>query len=150
MCVVPHCLVSKPSLILILGNHVALVNWTIIEPGIYLLSACALSFKPLFRMCAKALHLQAFFTHTKSAFQPGKSHTTKNPTIGTQTDFHLQTMPNTGAGKFHRLSEDSTSTAGDMKMEVLVTTTVDVDMKSEHPTANLARREYAKNIGQAM
>ncbi|KAF2026805.1 hypothetical protein EK21DRAFT_38597, partial [Setomelanomma holmii] len=38
-------------------NHVALVNWTILEPGIYLLSACALSFKPLFRMFAKALHL---------------------------------------------------------------------------------------------
>jgi hypothetical protein len=133
-----------------LGNHVALVNWTIIEPGIYLLSACALSFKPLFRMFAKALHLQVFFTHTRSAFQPGGSHTTRNLTIGTQTDIRLQTIPNNSAGKFHRLSEDSTSSAEDMKMEVLVTTTVDVDMESEHPTAKLARQEYAKNIGQAM
>ncbi|KAF2252600.1 hypothetical protein BU26DRAFT_394231, partial [Trematosphaeria pertusa] len=48
-------------------TNTALVNWTIIEPGMYLLAACALSFKPLFRMVAKALRLQSLITHTKSA-----------------------------------------------------------------------------------
>ncbi|KAF1973490.1 hypothetical protein BU23DRAFT_417780, partial [Bimuria novae-zelandiae CBS 107.79] len=38
-------------------TNVPLINWTIIEPGLYLLAACALSFKPLFRMVAKTLHL---------------------------------------------------------------------------------------------
>ncbi|KAF2466687.1 uncharacterized protein BDR25DRAFT_163487, partial [Lindgomyces ingoldianus] len=45
-------------------THTELVNWTIIEPGMYLLAACALSFKPLFRMAAKALHLDSLVTRT--------------------------------------------------------------------------------------
>ncbi|KAF1946514.1 hypothetical protein EJ02DRAFT_495313 [Clathrospora elynae] len=57
-------------------NHVTLINWTMIEPGMYLLSTCAFSFKPLFRMVAKGLHLQAFITHTKSTF--GETGTTKS------------------------------------------------------------------------
>ncbi|KAF2260983.1 hypothetical protein CC78DRAFT_417648, partial [Lojkania enalia] len=31
-------------------THTELVHWTIIEPGMYLLAACSLSFKPLLRM----------------------------------------------------------------------------------------------------
>ncbi|KAF2737957.1 hypothetical protein EJ04DRAFT_421307, partial [Polyplosphaeria fusca] len=40
-------------------THADLVNWSIIEPGMYLIAACALSFKPLFRMFAKAFHLHS-------------------------------------------------------------------------------------------
>ncbi|KAH8724612.1 hypothetical protein GQ44DRAFT_772951 [Phaeosphaeriaceae sp. PMI808] len=109
-------------------NHVALVNWTTIEPGIYLLSACALSFKPLFSMCSKALHLHAFTSNTKSTLKPSKSHWVKKSTSQTQADIHLQQLHDSSQGRFHRLSEDSEDSVGeDKKMEVLVTTTVDVN-----------------------
>jgi hypothetical protein len=138
------------QLTLELGNHVALINWTIIEPGLYLLSACALSFKPLFRMLAKALHLQAFLTHTKTTYQPGKSQTTRNTNVGTQNDVHLQSLSGIGSGKFYRLSEDSQDSKGSKKIEVLVTKTVDVDAESQYPRRSVEVREYAKHVEQAI
>ncbi|OAK95185.1 hypothetical protein IQ06DRAFT_64953 [Phaeosphaeriaceae sp. SRC1lsM3a] len=131
-------------------NHVALINWTIIEPGIYLLSACALSFKPLFRMLAKALHLQAFLTHTKSTFQPGKSHATKTTNVGTQNDVQLQSLSGIGTGRFYRLSEDSENSEGSKKIKVLVTKTVDVDTDSQYPRRSIEVREYPKHVGLAV
>jgi hypothetical protein len=111
------------------------VNWTIIEPGIYLLSACALSFKPFFRMFAQALHLQAFLSHTKSTLSPGKrQNIQKNPTT---TDIHMQ--PISGRGKFYRLSEDGEDSKGDKKIEILITTTVDV-----------GRSEFVKDVGMVV
>ncbi|KAJ4300698.1 hypothetical protein N0V90_002786 [Kalmusia sp. IMI 367209] len=84
-------------------TNVALVNWTIIEPGLYLIAACALSFKPLFRMVAQALHLGALITHTKSALN--KSSYTK--TNRTQKDIHMETFKSESSGGFTRLSDDS-------------------------------------------
>jgi hypothetical protein len=102
-------------------NHVYLVNWTIIEPGMYLLSTCALSFKPLFRMFAKALHLHAFITHTKSTLgtKSNPKRTMTERETGTEV-FEL--------GRFQRLNEDSGrsySTKESKKIEVVVTKTAD-------------------------
>lgn len=117
---------------------------TTIEPGIYLLSACSLSFKPLFRMFAKALHIQAFITHTKSTFQPG-GKSTKLATA-TQNDVPLKGMPGAPPGRFYRLSEESERSGG-KRMEVLVTTTVDVESDedewraSEETRVGVGRRD---------
>lgn len=76
-----------------------------VEAGIYLLIACALSFKPIFRMSAKALHLHAFTTHAKSMYHQGELHMTRTSiTVKTQADIQLQATP---PGEFRRLSEDS-------------------------------------------
>ncbi|KAF1920475.1 hypothetical protein BDU57DRAFT_16106 [Ampelomyces quisqualis] len=106
-------------------NHVALVNWTTLEPGIYFLSACSLSFKPLFCMLAKTRLLQAFITHSKSTFRPGTStHTTKH---ATQSDVALESMPGALSGRLTRLSEGRERSGVSKRMEVLVTTAVDVE-----------------------
>lgn len=140
-------LAEAGPLVDITWNHVALVNWTIIEPGMYLLSACALSFKPLFRMFAKALHLQAFITHTKSTFQPGKSSTAKKSTTTTHTEYEMQDVNN---GRFYRLSEISTSSGGSKKMEVLVTTTVDVETVSGVKLEGKVLDGFEKDVGRAV
>jgi hypothetical protein len=114
----------------------------------YLLSACALSFKPLFRIFAKAVHLQDFITHTRSTLQPGKSLMTKKSTSATQTDIRLQRLHDSGVGKFHRLSEDSD--AGSKKMEVLVTTTVNVETEDELRKDDNIKSGFAKDIGKAV
>lgn len=80
-------------------KHVELINWTIIEPGLYLLAACALSFKPLFRMFAKALHLDTFITHSKSA--AGRTGT-KPKSSSANSGIHLDTIKSSHAG-FHQL-----------------------------------------------
>jgi hypothetical protein len=109
-------------------NHVSLIKWTIIEPGMYLLSTCALSFKPLFRMFAKAFHLHAFVTHTKSTFgtKSNPKRTMTERETGTEV-FEL--------GRFHRLSEDSgrSDSIKESKMiEVVITETAhDNETRSE-------------------
>ncbi|CAO2656176.1 Nn.00g049790.m01.CDS01 [Neocucurbitaria sp. VM-36] len=115
-------------------KHVALINWTILEPGMYLLSTCALSYKPLFRMFAKALHLQAFITHTKSTFGGTRSYV-KKTSASTQTNaYHMNNIRNAGVGKFHRLSEDRASdNTVHKRIEVLVTRTI--QMASEARTS---------------
>ncbi|CAE7210285.1 hypothetical protein P3342_012010 [Pyrenophora teres f. teres] len=57
--------------------HVSLVDTTMIEPGIYLLSACAISFKPLLRMFVKALNFQNTTQTTPTKVREGgrRSHT---------------------------------------------------------------------------
>lgn len=75
-----------PVLILYTDKHVELINWTIIEPGLYLIAACALSFKPLFRMLAKALHLDSLITHTKSAIGHTSSKTKSSHTASAFSD----------------------------------------------------------------
>jgi hypothetical protein len=115
-------------------NHVTLINWNIIEPGIYLLSGCALSFKPLLRM---------FSTQTKTTFPSGKSRT--NTKAATYTDIHLKSIPVTG-GKFYRMSEDSDKGGETRTMEVRVTTTVDVETKNGRFDGR--REEFEKsNLG---
>ena len=128
-------------------NHVALVNWTIIEPGMYLISACALSFKPLFRIFAKVLRLQAFVSQTKSTFRPGKPNTGKRLPLIPADEVTLQTV---NGGRFHRLSEDSTSSGGSKKLEVLVTTTVDVKTATGVRLENQRIDEFAKGIGSVV
>ncbi|KAF2827650.1 hypothetical protein CC86DRAFT_321914 [Ophiobolus disseminans] len=140
-------LAETGPLVDITWNHVALVNWTIIEPGMYLLSACALSFKPLFRMFAKVLHLQAFITHTKSTFQPGKSSTAKKSTTTTHDEYAMQDLNN---GRFYRLSEISTKDGGSKKMEVLVTPRVDVETNCGAKLEGKINDEFAKDIGHAV
>ncbi|EDU49287.1 integral membrane protein [Pyrenophora tritici-repentis] len=62
-------------------THVSLVDTTLIEPGIYLLSACAISFKPLLRMFVRALHFQntTQTTPMKDTVGGRRSHT--NPSL---------------------------------------------------------------------
>jgi hypothetical protein len=128
-------------------NHVSLINWTMIEPGMYLLSTCALSFKPLFRMFAKALHLHAFITtHTKSTFgtKSNPKRTMTERETGTEV-FEL--------GRFHRLSEDSErseSTRGSKKLEVVVTKTVDLDTEARSEFDDWKDRDGNGMFGRAV
>ncbi|KAF1843772.1 uncharacterized protein K460DRAFT_378830 [Cucurbitaria berberidis CBS 394.84] len=133
-------------------NHVSLIDWTIIEPGMYLLSTCALSFKPLFRMLAKSLHLQAFITHTRSTFAETRSYV-KKTTASTQEDtYHMDQMRNARVGKFHRLSEDSASdTTGHKRIEVLVTKTIEMDSETrsedeEWRKIDVERGQYGRGV----
>lgn len=107
--------------------HVTLINWTIIEPGMYLLSACALSFKPLFRMLASGLHLQARTTHTNTTFVGSRSYA-KKVAAPAQIDMYcMDHMRNARVGEFHSLSGDDINNSKDQKrIEVLVTKTVDM------------------------
>ncbi|KAF2798255.1 hypothetical protein K505DRAFT_189223, partial [Melanomma pulvis-pyrius CBS 109.77] len=57
---------SRISVVDVTYTNTEVINWTLIEPGMYLLAACALSFKPLFHSVAKALHLSALVSHTRS------------------------------------------------------------------------------------
>jgi hypothetical protein len=118
-----------------------------IEPGMYLISACALSFKPLFRIFAQALRLQAFVTHTKSTFPTSKPNTGKKlpPTPSEDT-----AMQNLSSGRFYRLSEDSTSSSGSKRLEVLVTTTVDVETVAGVKLENKRIDEFARDIGKVV
>lgn len=140
-------LAEAGPLVDITWNHVALVNWTVIEPGMYLLSACALSFKPLFRMLAKALHLQAFITHTKSTLQPSKAYTNKKSMTTENMEYEMQDINN---GRFYRLSEVSASSGATKKMEVLVTTTVDVETVPDVKLDSKVIDEFAKDVGHAV
>jgi hypothetical protein len=100
-----------------------------IEPGMYLLSTCALSFKPLFRMFAKALHLNAFITHTKSTFGT-KSNAKRTMTTERETGTGKEVFE---LGRFHRLSDESgrsDDTKGSKGIEVFVTKTVDLDTEA--------------------
>jgi hypothetical protein len=132
-------------------NHVSLVDWTMIEPGMYLLSTCALSFKPLFRACAKALHLQRFLTHNKSTLSRNKSYPNKKS--ATLTDkrtgvFDLGHVRNV-SGKFYRLSEDSVRADGKgcMKMEVLVTKTISLDSEERTDIPDsFSREDFARVV----
>lgn len=69
----------------------------------YLLAACALSFKPLFRMVAKALRLQSLITHTKSAL--GRTTHTNKTGNPTQKDVHMETFKSGSSGGFTKLSD---------------------------------------------
>lgn len=80
-------------------KHVELINWTIIEPGLYLIAACALSCKPLFRALAKALRLDHLITHTKSALG---HHGSKTKSSHTTSAMQLDTFKSSHAG-FHQL-----------------------------------------------
>ncbi|RMZ70202.1 integral membrane [Pyrenophora seminiperda CCB06] len=55
-------------------NSVPFLNMTMIEPGVYLLSACAISFKPLLRMLVKALHFGSQLTSTRYRDSGRRSH----------------------------------------------------------------------------
>jgi hypothetical protein len=92
----------------------------------YLLSACALSFKPLFRIVAKTLHLQSVITHTKSTFQPGKSYNNKTVTA-TQVQFEMQHVRHPSDETWDTSSEDSVMSK--QKIEVLITKTVEVELQ---------------------
>jgi hypothetical protein len=77
-------------------------------------------------MSAKALHLYAFITHTKSTFQQGQSHATRVSMTGnTQSDIQLHAMP---LSKFRRPSEDSwISDDGKSAVEISVGQNADND-----------------------
>jgi hypothetical protein len=136
-------------------NHVSLIDWTMIEPGMYLLSTCALSFKPLLRACANALHLQRFLTHTNSTFTGNKSYPSKKPAtlVEARTGvFELGHVRNV-SGKFYRLSEDSESAIasrdgkGCMKMEVLVTKTISLDSEERKDDADdFSRKDSVRSM----
>ena len=84
-------------------TNVALVQWTIIEPGMYLMAACGLSYKPLFRMLARALHLDQLLTYTHSR-KHGITKTTRTGTFGTtQVDMELDKLKSARHGGFDKL-----------------------------------------------
>lgn len=97
----------------------------------YLLSACALSFKPLLRLFAKALHLQGFVTHTKSTVGVTRSHV-KRTFTSTHTQPEVFELGNVSEfGRFHRLSDHTTSSStggvDEGRLEVTVTKTIELD-----------------------
>lgn len=57
-------------------------------------------------------------------------------------------MQNLSSGRFYRLSEDSTSSGGSKRLEVLVTTTVDVETVAGVRLENQRIDEFAKDIGK--
>ncbi|KAF1980436.1 hypothetical protein BU23DRAFT_445056 [Bimuria novae-zelandiae CBS 107.79] len=92
-------------------NYVALVNWTIIEPGMYLLAACALSFKPLWRMLSKFIGLYALCTHTKS------SATITTLPMPAQESIHLETLKTASSGGFTKLSSGRDTIDEELEVE---------------------------------
>jgi hypothetical protein len=114
-------------------TQVELVNWTIIEPGMYLLAACAISFKPLFRMIAKALRLESIITMTTS-----RKRTRSGGKTGTMTTgLHLDTLKSASHGGFQKLGsgraaefDRNVANKGHMrgKSDIVVTTTVNLDV----------------------
>jgi len=130
----------------LLVTHTQLVNWTIIEPGMYLLAACALSYKPLFRVVAKALHLDSFITHTRSFV--GKHTINGGKPSTTQKDIYLETMKSSSSGGFTKLHSGHDSTDeevdvgvrdnGDLNIMVTKTWEMDVEARSVNERHNVA------------
>ena len=60
----------------------------------------------------------------------------------------MQDINNTG--KFYRFSEDSNSSGESKKMEVLVTTTVDVETVSGFRLEGKIMNEFAKDVGNVV
>lgn len=121
----------------------------------YLLSACALSFKPLLRMFAKALHLQGFVTHTKSTVGVTRSHV-KRTFTSTHTQPEVFELGNVSEfGKFHRLSDDnaSSSTSGvdEGRIEVPVTKTIKLNSERKLNDERWDSRDLASDhFGRAV
>lgn len=131
-------------------THVELVNWTIIEPGLYLLAACALSFKPLFRMVAKALHLDAIITHSRSAI--GRHTSKSNHTAKSHVDIHLETMKSAQSGGFTKLHAgldrpDEDALVKDVGGMIMVTTTLEMDVESRRESDEYELRDCAGHQG---
>lgn len=98
-------------------NSTALVIWTIIEPGIYLLSACALSFKPLLRTLMKSLRFTSLITHAKSTLPFNARSCVRKTAASDQVDlFNLEALERDGRPSL-RLSEDSGTTVFDREIE---------------------------------
>ncbi|KAF2685507.1 hypothetical protein K458DRAFT_416739 [Lentithecium fluviatile CBS 122367] len=87
-----------------------------IEPGLYLLAACALSFKPLFRMLGRALHLSQLITYTKSSLGKTFSDRKTNAT-GPGTVIRMDTFKSGSSGGFTKLGEGKDGD-GDFEGEV--------------------------------
>lgn len=101
-------------------THVSLVDTTILEPGIYLLSACAISFKPLLRMFVKALHFQGHTTPTKYRDSGRRSHEkpslTHNNVAAYESVYDMEPARKVSeAGIFHRLSDVSETPSQESK-----------------------------------
>ncbi|KAF2661609.1 hypothetical protein K491DRAFT_710822 [Lophiostoma macrostomum CBS 122681] len=111
-------------------TNVELIKWTIIEPGMYLMAACGLSYKPLFRMAARALHLDTLLTHSQSR----KQKTTRTGT--TQTGLQLDTLKSAHHVGFKKLEagrngEDDEEDVefGKDGLDIMVTRTVEMDVE---------------------
>jgi hypothetical protein len=75
-----------------------------IEPGLYLLAACALSFKPLFRIVARTLHLNHLVTHTKSFSSHGITNRTTHSVPPVPVVIRMDTFKSASSGGFSKLS----------------------------------------------
>ncbi|KAF2707388.1 hypothetical protein K504DRAFT_504558 [Pleomassaria siparia CBS 279.74] len=86
------------------------INWTIIEPGLYLEAACAMSFKPLFRMVAKVLHLNSFITQTRSFVFSQNAIKGSNRTAASIEDkLYMDTLKSSNSSVFTKLHSGATS-----------------------------------------
>ena len=95
----------------------------------YLMAACGLSYKPLFRMAARALHLDTLLTHSQS-----RKHTTKTGT--TRTGLQLDTLKSAKHGGFNRLEADRDGEDEEEEIEfgkdgldIMVTRTVELNVE---------------------
>jgi hypothetical protein len=88
---------------------VEIVNWTIIEAGLYLLAACALSFKPLFRFVAHSLHLTHLLTSTTqntftgTSADPSKMNASSSHHHHEQKIIRMETFKSGSSGVFSKL-----------------------------------------------
>ncbi|KAF2179123.1 hypothetical protein K469DRAFT_674827 [Zopfia rhizophila CBS 207.26] len=82
---------------------VKLVGWSIIEPGMYLVAACSMKFRPVFTRISRKLHLWEFY----GTFTRGESSGGRN-----SKSMRLDMMPssNSGFNKMHAGKDENSST----------------------------------------
>lgn len=110
------------------------------------MAACALSFKPLFRMLAHALHLDSLLTHTRSRNKSGTMNAkTGTMQSGLHSGLHMDTLKSSAHKGFKKIGEDGgqigrgregrdeeqdVGVGSGKEFNIVVTTTVDMDVES--------------------
>ncbi|KAF2017908.1 integral membrane protein [Aaosphaeria arxii CBS 175.79] len=71
------------------GSSVKLVGWSIVEPGMYLIAACSVRFRPVMIKLAEKLHVKSTIIHVSQKLSRGSSHS---------SDVRLERVPSSYAG----------------------------------------------------
>lgn len=123
----------------------------------YLLAACALSFKPLFRMLAKSLHLDSLITRTgtssskqkKSGGSSASSISGKSETTRSIVEMRPEKM---GVAKVNGVEkivtvkeQEQEQVDGGFRICVTRTMTMDVEAKGEEGDAYVRENMYGGN-----
>lgn len=121
------------------------------------MAACALSFKPLFRMLAKALYLDSLLTHTRSLTRKtttaGKSSVTKTGT--THSTLHIDTKKSTSHGGFTKLDSAKFGRNGNGSFDIVVTRTLEMDVEDRsddggYELQERGRKDVERDFGRTV